>query len=88
MHTVIKTRLIKIGNSQGIRIPKLLLEQLSFGNEVELAIEQDQLVIRPSHHPRENWDEQFRAMSENGDDQLLDVTAANLTEWDNEEWEW
>ena len=42
-----KTRLIKIGNSQGIRIPKLLLEQVGLANEVELEVQQDQIVIRP-----------------------------------------
>ena len=72
MSTSLRTRIIKIGNSQGIRIPKILLDQLGLGEEVELAVQEDQLVIRPIRHPRYGWDEQFRMMAEHGDDRLLD----------------
>ena len=47
MNTV-KTRIIKIGNSRGIRIPKLLIEQVGIGTEVEIAVEKNQLVVRSS----------------------------------------
>lgn len=55
--------------------------------EVELAVQQDQLV-RSVRHPRQGWDEQFRMMAERGDDRLLDEPALNLIRWDAEEWEW
>jgi antitoxin MazE len=45
MSTVMKTRLIKIGNSQGIRIPKLLREQVHLGEEAEIEIEKGQIVL-------------------------------------------
>lgn len=48
MGTAIRTRIVKIGNSQGIRIPKLLLEQSGLGAEVEVNVEGDHLVIRPA----------------------------------------
>jgi len=83
-----KTRIVKIGNSQGIRIPKLLLHQLELGTEVELAIRQNQLVIRPSQYPRQGWEEQFRKMAERRDDRLLDKDAVSLTQWDVDEWQW
>ncbi|MGH9429234.1 MAG: AbrB/MazE/SpoVT family DNA-binding domain-containing protein [Terriglobia bacterium] len=85
MNTV-KTRIIKIGNSRGIRIPKLLIEQVGIGTEVEIAVEQDQLVVRSTSSPRQGWDAQFRAMAEHGDDRLLDTPV--LTEWDSSEWKW
>lgn len=88
MSTIMKTRLIKIGNSQGIRIPKLLLEQVGLAKEVELEVQQDQIVIRPAQHPRHGWDEQFQAMAEHDDDALLDSDSLNLTTWDANEWEW
>jgi antitoxin MazE len=88
MDTVIKTRIVKIGNSQGIRIPKLLLDQLGFGSEVEIAVQQQALIIRPLQHPRHGWEDQFRAMAEQGDDRLLDGDSASLSTWDAEEWEW
>ncbi len=83
-----KTRIVKIGNSHGIRIPKLLLDQLDLGEEVEITAQHDQLVIRPVRRPRYNWEEQFRTMAEQGDDPLLDETVLSLTQWDTDEWEW
>jgi antitoxin MazE len=86
METIVKARLIKIGNSQGIRIPKAWLDQLHFGEEVELVVQPDQLVIRSPHHPRQGWEGQFAAMGSMKDDTLLDAEVS--TRWDNEEWEW
>ncbi len=86
--TVVRTRLIKIGNSQGLRIPKVVLEQLNLSDEVELEVQENQLIIRPLLAPRYNWEEQFQAMAANEDDQLLDEVVPSLTTWDEEEWEW
>ena len=88
MQTTVKTRIVRIGNSQGIRIPKPIIEQLGFAEEVELEIFPDQLVVRSVHAPRFGWDQQFQAMAEAGDDQLLDEDVVSLTEWDGVEWEW
>jgi len=85
---VMKTRIIKIGNSKGIRIPKSLLDQVGLSEEVELAVQRNRLVIRPAHRPRHDWEEQFRAMAKQGDDRLLDAEVIGLTEWDENEWEW
>ncbi len=84
----VKTRVIRIGNSQGIRIPKLLLEQAGLGETVELEAQQGRLVVRAALSPRHGWDEEFRAMAEQGDDQLLDPQAPDATAWDADEWEW
>jgi antitoxin MazE len=86
MSHVIKSHLIQIGNSRGVRIPKVCLEQLNLGDEVELAVQSDQLVIRSARHPRQGWEESFRAMHERADDRLLDIPA--LSDWDEHEWEW
>ena len=88
MQTMLKTRISKIGNSQGIRIPKVIIEQLGFGDEVELEVQADQLVVRAIHAPRAGWDDQFKAMAVVGDDQLLDAGVSAPTQWDEEEWEW
>jgi antitoxin MazE len=71
-----------------VRIPKVLLDQLNLGDEVEIATEEDHLVVRSVHFPRQGWEEQFRLMTERGDDRLLDESARNGTRWDEEEWEW
>jgi antitoxin MazE len=88
MAAVIKSRIIKIGNSQGIRIPKLLLEQTSLGEEVELVLEEDQIIVRPVQHVRQGWEEAFKAMGEQGDDELLEGEGLVSSDWDEEEWEW
>ena len=86
MSTAIRTRIIKIGNSQGIRIPKTLLEQSGIQTEVEIGIDGDRLTIRPLPQLRGGWDEAFAMMSLQKDDDLLD--DVNPTDWERVEWEW
>jgi antitoxin MazE len=86
MSAVIRTRIIKIGNSQGIRIPKLLLEQSGIDAEVEIVVQGDHLAIRNASRSRSGWDEAFAAMGQQGDDVLFD--HVNGSEWDQVEWQW
>ena len=83
-----KTRIVRIGNSQGVRIPKPLLEQTGLRGEVEIVADNGSLVIRPARKPREGWDEAFREMARRGDDALLDDVPPSLSRWDEDEWEW
>lgn len=84
-----KTRIIRIGNSRGIRIPKPLLDQIGSRDEVEILIEGDSLMIRPlKTKPRTGWAEAFQEMARCGDDKLLDPDVPSLTAWDEDEWEW
>ncbi len=85
-NSTIKTRIIKIGNSQGIRIPKILLEQSGINSEVEIQVEGDKLTIRKAAKPRSGWDEAFSTMSAQQEDLLLDQLTT--TNWDRDEWEW
>lgn len=81
-----RTDLIRIGNSRGIRIPKPLIEQCGLGDTVELRLENERIIISPQHPPREGWAEQFRAAGTSiGDDLLLD---AGTNEFDRKEWRW
>ncbi|HQV95684.1 MAG TPA: AbrB/MazE/SpoVT family DNA-binding domain-containing protein [Anaerolineales bacterium] len=82
----IRTQIVKIGNSRGIRIPKPFIDQTRLGNEVELAVQRGTIVIRPLSRPRNGWAEQFRAMAEHKDDRLLDKPTP--TKWDRSEWVW
>lgn len=83
----VKTRIIKIGNSQGVRIPKPLLEQSGLGAEVELEVEQGRIVIHNVQQARQGWSEAFAKMAEHGDDALLDGEV-QTTAWDKTEWQW
>jgi antitoxin MazE len=86
MSAVIRTRLIKVGNSQGIRIPKPLLEQSGIDGEVEIEVHGNHLIIRSAAPSRCGWDEAFAAMAKQHDDVIFDDGTA--TNWDWTEWEW
>ena len=81
-----KTRIVQIGNSHGVRIPKPLLEQTGLSGEVELGVQNGTIVIRAPRKARAGWAEAFKEMARRGDDKLLDPEFAN--DWDEEEWEW
>lgn len=86
--TTVRTKIIPIGNSQGIRLPKLLLEQSGLGRDVELELDRDRIIIQPASRPRQGWDQAFRAMAEQGEDRLLDEDLTGQSPWDANEWEW
>ena len=80
------TRIVRIGNSRGIRIPKALLDQAELPDEVELQAEPGRLVVRATRTPRDGWENAARAMRAAGDDELLDLPHTNA--FDEREWEW
>ena len=80
------TRIVRIGNSRGIRIPKALLDRAELPDEVELQAEPGRLVVQAIRKPREGWEAAAQAMRATGDDALLDPPLS--TAFDNQEWEW
>ena len=80
------TRIVRIGNSRGIRIPKVLLEQADLPEEVELRAEPGRLVVTAARSPRVGWAEAARRMHAAGDDGLLDPPQSSS--FDDGEWEW
>ena len=84
----IKTNVVKIGNSQGIRIPKTILEQCHLNRDVELEPRGNHLVVRSVAKPRAGWDEAFQRMAERGDDTMLDGDSFAETLWEKDEWQW
>lgn len=87
-----KSRIVRIGNSKGIRIPKPFLKQTGLADEVEISVEDNRLVIAPVEPepapPRRGWAKAFKEMAASGDDALLDSDRQVPTQWDEEEWEW
>jgi antitoxin MazE len=81
-----KIKIIPIGNSQGIRIPKAIIEQCGFNNSVEMEVIDGSLVLTPIKNVREGWSESFQEMAANGDDELLIDDAIPTVE--DEDWEW
>ena len=72
-----KARIIQIGNSKGIRIPRPLLRGCQLEDEVELEAQPGQLIVRPVGGPRHGWAAAFEKMAEYGDDALLDDGGAS-----------
>ena len=86
MSKSIQTQIVKIDNSQGIRIPRSLLEQIGISEAVEIEVQGDRIVIRAAIKPRVGWEEAFAKMAEQHDDVLLDDVTT--TEWEELEWQW
>jgi antitoxin MazE len=81
-----KTRIVQIGNSRGIRVPKVLLDQADLPEEVELRAEPGRLVVSAATRPRAGWAAKARSMRQRGDDVLLD--EATSTRFDATDWRW
>ena len=62
---------INIGNSKGIRLSKTILEKYSIGEKIELTLEKGYIILKAKPEPRKDWEESFKMMNAEGDDQLL-----------------
>lgn len=84
-----RSRVIRIGNSHGVRIPKPVLESLALkvDQELALSVQRGKLVIEPARRAREGWAESFQEMAKRGDDRLLDAGVSSSS-WDDREWTW
>lgn len=81
----VKARLVRIGNSRGLRLAKPLIEQLGFEDEVDVSAEDGALVIRPSRLVRVGWAAAAAKLAASGEAALGDGAP---TRFDAEEWEW
>ena len=76
--------IIPIGNSKGIRLNKTILEKYNIIDTVELILEKEYIILKPTTAARIGWEKSFKKMHENGDDKLLltDVFEdENFEEW-------
>lgn len=84
-----KTKLIRIGNSQGVRIPKPVIEEIGLSDEIEMILKDNQIILRSSEESRKGWDHAFEKITENHDDGLLDKEEIEQpSQWDETEWTW
>lgn len=78
-----KTRLVRIGNSRGVRLSKPLLEQAGLKDEIEIRVESGAVIITAAANPRAGWAAAAARYAPAG---LLDAPSA--TRFDDEAWEW
>ena len=81
-----KARLVRIGNSRGIRLPKPLIEEAGLTDEVEIRVRGRAVIIRPVGAARATWAEAARKMRERDEDRMVAEPAP--TKFDDEEWTW
>lgn len=83
----VKLKVVQIGNSQGIRLPKPLLEQCGIRKEVEVEAIEGVIILRPiKKKHRKGWEEAFQEMSRHGDDKLL--MSESGSKFDESDWQW
>lgn len=79
-----KTKLVRLGNSQGIRIPKALIEAAGLESDIDMELESGAIVLRRAREARAGWEDAFRRLGP--EDGVIDLGP--VPEWDDAEWEW
>jgi antitoxin MazE len=82
----VKARIVRIGNSRGVRLPKTLIAHAGLSEDVELLAEPGRIVVKAIRRPRAGWAEAAQLMRQRGEDHLIDAPTA--TQFDDEEWVW
>ncbi len=81
-----KGRLVRIGNSRGVRLPKPMIDEAGLSDEVELRVRAGAIIISPANGPRHGWSEAAKQLREREEDRLVD--GPTPTRFDDEEWRW
>lgn len=73
-----KTTIRRMGNSQGVIIPKPLLAQVGLSDEAEMSVENNSIVLRkPTRAVRDGWSQASQRVAAAGDDVLELQNFAN-----------
>ncbi|MBP5358080.1 MAG: AbrB/MazE/SpoVT family DNA-binding domain-containing protein [Treponema sp.] len=75
---------VPIGNSRGIRLPKVVLNKFLVKDKMDMEITDKGILLTPiPEHPRMGWAEAFCSMHDNKEDML-----ENIPDSEDLEWEW
>lgn len=75
---------VQIGNSRGIRFPKVILDKFSVKNKINMEVTENEIILTPiKSSPRVDWEKAFSLMHQNKEDKLEDFSDS-----ENFEWEW
>jgi antitoxin MazE len=81
-----KARIVRIGNSRGVRLPKPLIEEAGLPEEVEIQARDGAIIIVAATRPRAGWREAAQLLRKRKDDILLEPETR--TQFDEKEWRW
>jgi antitoxin MazE len=84
--TLVKAKLVQIGNSRGIRLPKPIIEEAKLNDEVDIHVREGAIIITSSPTRRSGWAEAAKRLHDRKEDVLLDDSPA--TAFDKSEWKW
>ena len=79
-------KLIQIGNSRGVRLPRAVIEQAGLVDEVLILVRDREVILRPAEAPRAGWEEALRQHGppEDADLEFLEIP----NRFEDEEWSW
>lgn len=80
--------IVHIGNSFGVRIPKAIMQQVGFKENMNLVFKviEDGLLILPEKKAREGWEQKFKSSKKGRKNPPL--LGEFLNEFDADEWQW
>ncbi|MCU0289052.1 MAG: AbrB/MazE/SpoVT family DNA-binding domain-containing protein [Acidobacteria bacterium] len=81
-------RLVQIGNSQGIRLPKAIIEQFNFNDSIEAVVKRDGLLLKKKTKSRAGWKELILKEIKKGGNPDMLIPGNIQTEFDESEWQW
>ena len=77
-------KLIPIGNSKGIRLPKKILQKYGFSESVVLEEKEEGVLLHRKEDKKLTWEETFKSMSEKKENwKDFDVTLMDGLEEEN-----
>jgi antitoxin MazE len=75
-----------IGNSKGVVIPKIILDQSGLKEIVEMSVDGEKIILsKPKNTVREHWAQDAQSLAKVGEDNLVLGDFANE---DNGDWAW
>jgi len=76
-----RTKLIRIGNSKGVRLPRSIIEQVNLGDVLDITVRGKEIVIRPVKYTRNDWEKAAIDCHDAGDDNFRDWDSVNNDCW-------
>lgn len=70
-----RSTLIQIGNSRGVRLPKSVIEEAELGSELDLQVVDGAVIIRSAHTARQGWAAAAEACQRENEDDFSDWDA-------------
>ena len=81
-----RAKLVQIGNSRGVRLPKPMIEEAGLNDDVDIHVVEGSIIITSNLKPRSGWADSAKLLHDQNGDVLLD--QANSTAFDETEWKW